>query len=193
MNKRVFSLVLALVLALASLTVAFAESSPVAAVVTTPTVTSVVSATGVALPASFQVVANLATPATTALAAQIASAIQAGTVESIFGAEAVAAINLAIQGITTIGALKVNEVFPATVVNYDTTYGDVIVTMQLPTAYAPGATIVALVGYYNAANELVWVVADALINNNGDLVLTLSTDALVAGTVTDITVALLGV
>ena len=192
MNKRIFSLVLVLVLALASLTVAFAEASPVAAVVTTPTVKGVVSATGVALPASFQVIGNLATPATTALAAQIASAIQAGTVESIFGAEAVAAINLAIQGVTTIGALKVNEVFPMSVVNYDTTYGDVIVTVELPTAYEPGATIVVMVGYYNAANELVWEVAPAQIDANGDLVLTLSADALAAGAISDLTVALLG-
>ena len=191
MNKRIFSLVLALVLALASLTVAFAESSPVIATVTTATVASVVSASGVELPADFTVTANDATAATTALAATIASALQAGDVAGVFGDEAAAAISQVILGKANASDLKVEEVFPLTVANYSETYGDIIVTLDLPADYASDAVMVALIGYYDANGELVWIVAEAEVVA-GQLVLTLDAATLAANTDGEFTVALLG-
>ena len=191
MNKRVFSLVLALVLALASLTVAFAEESPVLATVTAATVAGVKSASGVSLPANFSVTALEATPATTALAAEIASALQTGAIADIFGEDAVALISQAILGKASVSGLKVEEVFPLSVVNYSETFGDIIVTLDLPANYASDAVIVALVSYYHAAGQLVWTVAEAEVVD-GQLLLTLNAADLVAAVNGEFTVALLG-
>lgn len=191
MNKRIFSLVLVLVLALASLTVAFAESSATLAVVATPVVKSMVSSTGVVLPADFTVTPVEETLATQALTEEIAAAITAGTLEDIFGEEAVALINQAVLGLTNVSDLKVEEVFPLTVANYSAAYGDVAITLELPTEYADDAIVVVLVGYTDDNGELVWTVAEVEIVD-GDLVVTLTVEALTAAANGDLTVAILG-
>ena len=190
MNKRIFSLVLALMLALASLTVAFAATeSPTIDTVTKVTVAGVVSATGAALPADLIVDAKEETPATIATASTISAALASGNLAAVVGDDAVAAINQAILGKASITSLKVEEVFPLSVVNWADSYGDIIVTLDLPADYASDAVIVALVSYYNANGQLVWVVADSAIVN-GQLCLTISAaDLAVTG---EFTVALLG-
>ena len=191
MNKRIFSLVLALVLALASLTVAFAESSATAAVVTIPVVKSMVSSTGVVLPADFLVTPVEETLATQALAKDIAAAITAGSLETVFGEEAVALIDQAVLGLTTVSALKVQEVFPMTVVNYSAAYGDVAITLELPTEYAANDIVVVVIGYVDAEGNQVWVVVDVEIVD-GDLVITLPVEALSAAVNADLTCVILG-
>ena len=190
MNKRIFSLVLALVFALASLTVAFAEpASPTIDTVTKVTVAGAVSATGAPLPADMIVDVQEETAATTATAATISAALTAGNLASVIGDDAVAAINQAILGKASITSLTVEEVFPLTVINYAESVGDIIVTLGLPADYASDAVIVALLSYYDANGQLVWTVADSAIVD-GQLCLTISAADLAAAS--EFTVALLG-
>ena len=188
MNKRLFSIALALVLMLGCC--AFAASKSIAVGdVTDAKVTGVTSSTGAEVPAGFAVTPVAVTETTKAVVDDIAKAADAGDLPTYFGATAMAEIAAKVPNVD-VGSLKLDEVFPFTDVNYASTVGDVTVNMRLTKDYKVGDVIVALIGVLSAGN-VAWTPVDATVVDGGEVAVTLPQAILEAGATNELVFALL--
>ena len=198
MNKKLISLVLALVLTL-SVGFAFAENaspstSPSTSPVTSATlnVDATVSSLGVELPADF--LATIPQPSDAseeeiAAAEETMAAISAFMtanglpVVEYFGLDVQAAIseklplNMAAEDLVMreFTALPLNEMAAA----YDSAYGDIILQMSFAVDFAEGDAVVPVLGIMDATTGTVtWIALDAVVNADGFVEITFTADVL---------------
>lgn len=161
LNKRIFCLMLALIVAALGFG-ALAEAIPSATVETIMSVSSVVSSTGAALPESFSVELAPQSEAAEKVIEEIAEAVQTQPVTAYFGETAMAAIAEKLPAEVNVSALKLHELTAVKVEAYDSSYGDIVLTLTPSIEYAENAVIVVLVGMW-IDGELVWTPMDAVI------------------------------
>lgn len=192
MNKRVFSIALALILALASMACAFAApDSPDSTSVGEVKVTGVASSTGAVLPATFAV-APVEVPTATekvVLDAITAAATSADSLADFFGTQTMMAVTATVTGVD-VSKLTLDEAFPISVASYDVTFGDITVTMSLAKEYADGDVVVALVGIVNADGTITWTPVQATVVE-GELAITFTQDLLSAAGTNELVFAVL--
>ena len=166
MNKRIFSMMLVLMIAFASFSCACAEAVPSVTVETVVTVAAATSSTGAVLPETFKVEVVPQSETATKVIAEITEAVKAAPVASYFGEEvikaAVAKLPAAVAAKAEAPALVLNELTTVTVSEYDASYEDVVVSLALTAEYADNDAIVVLVGIM-VDGVLTWVPMDATI------------------------------
>lgn len=162
MNKRILSCLLALVVALASLSVACAEFVPSINSSNVVNVSTVVSASGAVLPADFGVAVAPQSETTIALATEIAEFAKSAPVADYFGEEVMASVATMIPAIVNTSALKVDELLPMVVSNYDAAYGDVILTLSAAAVYSENDVVVVLAGVV-IDGVLTWIPLEASV------------------------------
>ena len=195
MNKKLISLVLALVLTL-SVGFAFAENaspsvSPSTSPVTSATlnVDATVSSLGVELPADFLATIPQPSDASEEEIAAAEAAISAFMtanglpVVEYFGLDVQAAIseklplNMAAEDLVMreFTALPLNEMAAA----YDSAYGDIILQMSFAVDFAEGDAVVPVLGIMDATTGTVtWIALDAVVNADGFVEITFTADVL---------------
>lgn len=160
MNKRIICVLMALVLA--SLGCAFAETVPSVTVADVVTVTEAVSSTGVPLPADFAVNVAPQNETSTALIAEIAEFVKSAPVAEFFGNDVAMTIATQLPEGTDVSALKLSELQPMVISNYDEACGDVVMTVSAAVEYADGAAVVALAGI-SGETGIVWYPLEASV------------------------------
>lgn len=191
MNKRIFSVALALVLAFATLTCAFAAPDSISAAdVTTAQVVGVTSSSGVTLPADFSVAPVAGSNTTDAVVNGInMAAASVGGLTTFFGEAAMTAISTVVPAVQAAN-LKLDEAFPISVANYSGAYGDVTVTLRLTKTYADGDVVVAMVGIIGADGTITWTPVEATVVN-GEVAVTFPQAVLEAAAGSEVVVAML--
>ena len=196
MNKKLISLVLALVLTL-SVGFAFAENaspsvSPSTSPVTSATlnVDATVSSLGVELPADF--LATIPQPSDAseeeiAAAEETMAAISAFMtanglpVVQYFGLDVQAAISEKLPLNMVADDLVLREFFAlplnAMAAAYDPAYGDIIIQMEFPVDFEEGDVVVPVLGILDPATDVVtWIALDAVVNADGFVEITFTED-----------------
>lgn len=162
MNKRILSMMLVLMIALATFSFACAEAVPSVTVETVVTVAGATSSSGVVLPETFKVEIAPQSEAAAKVIAEITEVVKAAPVATYFGEEVMTAVAEKLPATVETAALKLNELTTVTVAEYDASYEDVVVTLALTAEYADDDTIVVLVGIV-VDGVLTWVPMDATI------------------------------
>ena len=162
MNKRIFSMMLVLMVAIASFSFACAEAVPSVTIETVVNVSTAVSSTGVVLPETFKVEVVPQSETVVKVVEEIAEVVKAAPVATYFGEEVMAAVAEKLPVEVETSALKLNELTTLKVAEYDAAYEDVVVTLALTAEYAEDDAIVVLVGIV-VDGVLTWVPMDATI------------------------------
>lgn len=178
MNKRIFCLMLVAIVAVLGFS-ALAEAVPSVTVETIVNVSSVVSSTGATLPESFAVKLAPQSEAATAVIEEIAQVVQTQPVASYFGETAIAAVAEKLPAEVSVDSLKLNELTAVKVEAYDSSFGDIVLTLTPAVEYAENAVIVVLVGMW-VDGELVWAPMDAVVID-GQISVTFTQDVLADG------------
>ena len=176
MKRHVLSLLLVLVLALAS--VAYATSVPSITVNDLVKVESAVSSTGVALPANFSVNIAVESETVKSMTETLQSLTTADEVSNFFGQEAMDAVSAKLPTSMNVADLKLAELSSLSFSNYDAACGDVIVSIMPAAQYSDGDTVVVLV-YVMVDGQMTWVPMDAMVVN-GEVSITFTQDVLTA-------------
>jgi len=104
-------------------------------------VTSVVSASGVPLGDDFAVELVQEAPAATQELAKVAAVVSEGASPATYFADKEADIALLVPEDFDINVLELNEFSPLTAINYDASYGDVVVSFEFVTEYIDGQKV----------------------------------------------------
>lgn len=161
LNKRIFSMMLVLVMAALGFS-ALAEAVPSVTIDSIVNVSSVVSSTGVALPESFEIAVNPQSAAAAAVIEEIATVAQTQPVAVYFGETAMAAISEKLPESVTTDTLKLSELTAISVADYNSSYGDITLTITTATEYDDDTVVVVLVGMW-VDGELIWMPMDAVV------------------------------
>ena len=116
-------------------------------------VTSVVSASGVPLGDDFAVELVQEAPAATQELAKVAAVVSEGASPATYFADKEADIALLVPEDFDINVLELNEFSPLTAINYDASYGDVVVSFEFVTEYIDGQVVVAMLGIVAGEND----------------------------------------
>ena len=116
-------------------------------------VTSVVSASGVPLGDDFAVELVQEAPAATQELAKVAAVVSEGASPATYFADKEADIALLVPEDFDINVLELNEFSPLTAINYDASYGDVVVSFEFVTEYIDGQVVVAMLGIVVGEND----------------------------------------
>lgn len=178
LNKRIFCLMLVAIVAVLGFS-ALAEAVPSVTVETIVNVSSVVSSTGATLPESFAVKLAPQSEAATAVIEEITQVVQTQPVASYFGETTIAAVAEKLPAEVSVDSLKLNELTAVKVEAYDSSFGDIVLTLTPAVEYAENAVIVVLVGMW-VDGELVWTPMDAVVID-GQISVTFTQDVLADG------------
>ena len=170
MSKKLVCLVLFLALLV---TVAFAEAPSMKISALTTVKTAAVSENGTALPSDFAISQSAVPTVQQYVAFEELAAYSASgaAVVNFFGADVHNAVEtLLLSTGVNADSLKLSEFATMTVSNYDASYGDVKVTIGLPTVYAANQTVIVVIGY-DVNGTMTWVpVAANVVNGELEVV-----------------------